>query len=156
MKPPLLLLCLAGSLAAVAQSRTAPAKVTLLRVEEHGFGEQQDVTITADSVLVTKVLSTEDGHNHTRYARALTPQEHDALLAPFNRVYLSALKPDYEDPYAPTDDVTFGLIIHKGAVVKRIEIYRYKLAPFYAFSIQLNRLLPPAFQLGYTKSYFTN
>jgi len=156
MKPPVLLLCLAGPLAVVAQPRRAPAQVTLLRVEAHAFGEQQSVTVTADSVLVTKVLNTEDGDQRTRYARALTAPEHAALLAPFNRVYLSALRPAYEGRNAPTDDVTFGLFLHKGAVVKYIRIYRYKLAPFYAFSTQLNLFVPPAFQLGYTERYFTN
>ncbi len=125
-------------------------------MEAHAFGEQQNVTVTADSVVVTKVLSTEDGNQQTRYARALTAPEHDALLSPFNRVYLSALWPAYEGRNAPTDDVTFGLFIHKGAVVKYVSIYRYKLVPFYAFSNQLNRLVPTAFQLGYTESYFTN
>ena len=156
MKPSHLLLFLAGPLAAVAQPQRSPAKVTLLRVEAHAFGEQQYVTVNADLVVVTKVLNTEDGHDRTHYARALTPQEHDALLAPFNRVYLSALQPDYEGRNALTDDVVFGLFIHKGAVVKHIRIYRYKLAPFYAFSTKLSQLVPPAFQLDYTERYFTN
>jgi hypothetical protein len=153
---PFLLFCVAGPLLPRVQTPQAPAKVTLLRVEGHAFGEKQTFTVTGDSVLVDKALSTEKGDHRTHYARALTRQQHDEVLASFNHVYLSSLKSCYEDPNALTDDLTFTLFIHKGEAGKHIQIYRYKLVPFFCFSTKLNQLLPYAFQLGYNKSYFTN
>jgi hypothetical protein len=151
------LLCLTGSLPAAGQPQHAPAKVTLLRIEGSGaFGEKQSFTVTADSVLVDKMANADGGGHRTHYARALTPTQHDDLLSPFNRVYLSTLKLSYEGRNTITDDVTFGLFIHKGEAVKYVQVYRYKLMPFYVFSQKLNRLLPRTFRLDYNESYFTN
>jgi hypothetical protein len=156
MKSLTAMLCLAGSLPAIAQPQHAPAKVTMLRVEGHAFGENHRFTVTADSVLVDKIVSAEGGKHRTRYALALMPAQHDDLLSSFNRIYLSTLKPAYEGLNTPTDGMTFGLFIHKGEVVKYVEVYRYKLTPLYVFSQKLNHLLPHAFQLDYNGSYFSN
>jgi hypothetical protein len=130
--------------------------VTLLRVEGHAFGENHAFKVTADSVLVDKMESAEGGNHRTHYARALTSGQRDDLLSSFNCVYLSTLKPAYEGRNAPTDDMTFGVFIHKGAAVKYVQVYCYKLMPLYVFSQKLNRLLPPAFRLGYNESYCKN
>ena len=156
MKAHFLLFPFTGSIGALIQPQLTPAKVTLLRVEAHAFGETQDFTVTNDSILVDKRTITENGDKRIHYARAVTSQEHDDLLSSFNNVYLSSLKTSYEVNDALTDDMTFDLFIHKGETVKYVRIYKYKLAPLYTFSKKLNRLLPPSFRIEYTDGYFSN
>lgn len=138
---------------AVAQpqySSHRPEKVTLLRVEASAFGEEQEFRVTADSIIVDK----RTGPEHMHHAQAITAEEHNNLLAPFNKVYLSSLKSSYEGYGAPDDGRKFELFIHKGEAVKSVRIYMYKLMPMYLFSNRLNLLLPPKYRLEYNKQYF--
>jgi len=140
------------ALAQQQASHPKPEKVTLLRVEASSLGYRQKVRVTADSLIVDEQVHSEPAQ-HTRYARALTAEEHDNLLAPFNRVYLSSLKSSYEGSNAPDDAMTFELFIQKGEKTKDIRIYMYKLLPMYTFSTRLNLLLPPRYHIGYNKQF---
>ena len=156
MKLHFLLFLFADSIAALAQSKSVPAKVTLLRVEASAFGDEQKFTVTQDSVIVEKRMITDSGDERNHFARAITSSERKDLFLSFDNVYLSTFKASYEANDAPTDDMAFNLFIHKGESVKQISIYRYKLTPFYTFSKKLNRLLPISFRIEYTDDYFSN
>jgi hypothetical protein len=132
-------------------SPARPEKVTLLRVKASAFGGEQQVRVTADSIIVDK----RTGEESTHYAQAITAAEHAHVVAPFNQVYLSRLKPSYEGQGAPTDAMGFELFIQKGEKVKKVWIYMAYLRPLYLFSNRLNLLLPPTYRLAYNKQYFT-
>jgi hypothetical protein len=129
-----------------------PAKVTFLRVGASEFGYEQEVRVSADSVIV----DINAGTTHTHYARAVTSKEYEELVAPFSSRYLSSFKDSYETPSMDSHAMGFGIFIHKGEEVKYIGIYKYKLKSMYLFSSRLNKLLPLAFRLPYTDSYFKN
>jgi hypothetical protein len=143
---------LLGTITTIAQPKHL-AKVTFLRVRASEFGYEQEVRVSADSGIVD-IKAGEDHHTH--YARAVTNEEYEELVAPFSNRYLSSFKDSYEAPSMIDDTMGFGIFIHKGEEVKYIGIHQYKLALMYLFSNRLNKLLPVAFRLPYTDSYFKN
>jgi hypothetical protein len=134
-------------------SHPKPEKVTALCVEASSLGYRQVVRVTADSLIVYEQVHSEPTQ-YIHYARALNAKEHDDLLAPFNRIYLSSLQSSYEGNNAPDDGMTFQLFIQKGKKAKSVRIYMYKLLPMYVFSTRLNLLLPPRYRIAYNKQYF--
>jgi hypothetical protein len=141
---------LLSAITTIAQPKH-PAKVTFLRAGAGEFGYGQEVRVSADSVLVDINVGTAPP---THYARAVTREEYQELVAPFSASYLSSFKDHYEAPSMDSDDMGFDIFIHKGAAVKHISIYKYKLATMYLFSKRLNKLLPLVFRFPYTASYF--
>lgn len=130
-------------------ARRSQVNVTQLLVLEWGFAQTNRYVVTADSLWVEFTMGTDEGTQRTHYTRALTLNERNRLLAPFDQLYLSRLRPLYEGVSDITDGYNYDLSIRKGEYLKETRLIDYSLGPMLTFSHRLNALLPPAFRLSY-------
>lgn len=137
-----LLLCLAYTCSMAQQ----PQKVTRLRITTAEFlGNYREYVITDSMIRVEKQTLNED----TVFVRSITMAERNKLLAPLDRMFLSALKEEYQPLSTNTDMPHYTFTIVKGSFVKKINLYEYQLSCLSDVSRRLDDLLPEAFRLNY-------
>lgn len=136
------------------QAQVAPQPVTELQITESAFAQEHQFKVTMDSIIVDFTMYAETGPIRSRYARSISGNERNKLLASFNKIYLSTLKSSYEGLTNTDHDWNYELFIKKGEYIRVIKIFKYKLQPMYILGNELNQLLPNSFKISYTDNYF--